>query len=96
MIVSFGDKASEDIFNGISSKNSRKLPNTILSVACRKLDMINAAESLEDLKAPPQNRLKLLKGDLQGYHSIRINDQFRIIFRMVESNAFNVRIIDCH
>ncbi len=58
--------------------------------------MINAAESLEDLKAPPQNRLKLLKGDLQGYQSIRINNQYRIIFKMVQSNAFNVRIIDYH
>lgn len=96
MIVSFGDTATEDIFNGISSKSSRKFPNTILSAACRKLDMINAAESLEDLKAPPQNRLKLLKGDLQGYQSIRINNQYRIIFKMVQSNAFNVRIIDYH
>jgi proteic killer suppression protein len=96
MIASFGDKTSEDIFNGISSKNARKFPNTLLSAACRKLDLINAARTLDDLKAPPQNRLKALKGDLRGYYGIRVNDQFRIIFKMIQSNAHDVTIIDYH
>jgi len=96
MIMSFGDKATEDVYNGVSSKDSRKIPNTILSAACRKLDMINAAQRLQDLRVPPQNRLKPLKGDLQGFDSIRINDQFRIIFKMIQSDAHNVKIVDYH
>jgi toxin HigB-1 len=96
MIINFGDKATEDLYNGTFSKDSRKIPNNITSVACRKLDMINSAQCLEDLKVPPGNRLELLKGDLAGYHSIRINDQYRIIFTMTGSNSFAVKIVDYH
>lgn len=94
--MSFGDKATEDVYHGLSSKDSRKVPSTILPAACRKLDMINAAQRLEDLRSPPQNRLKPLKGDLRGFYSIRINDQYRIIFKMTQSNAHKVKIIDYH
>ena len=96
MIVHFGDKATEDVYNGIFSKDSRKIPQNILSVAYRKLDMINSAQCFEDLKAPPGNRLEALKGNLFGFYSIRINQQYRIIFKMSQSNASGVQIIDYH
>jgi proteic killer suppression protein len=96
MIVNFKDKATEDIFNGVHSKESRKIPQNINSIAIRKLDMINAAFKIEDLRIPSDNRLESLKGDLAGFFSIRINDQFRIIFTFSQANAFNVQIIDYH
>jgi proteic killer suppression protein len=96
MIVNFKDKATEDVFNGVYSKESRKIPQNIHSIAVRKLDMINAAIRIEDLRIPPGNRLESLKGDLVGFFSIRINDQFRIIFTFNQSNAFNVQIVDYH
>ena len=96
MITSFGDQATEDFYNGVNSKFSRKIPSEIVTVAQRKLDMINAAHRPEDLKAPPGNRLEHLKGDLAGFYSIRINDRFRIIFRMAQSNTYDVQIIDYH
>jgi len=96
MIVNFKDKATEDVYNGVNSKESRRIPQNIHSVAARKLDIINAAIKTEDLRMPPGNRLELLKGDLKNYYSIRINDRFRIIFSFEQSNAFNVQIIDYH
>jgi toxin HigB-1 len=96
MIVQFGDKATEDVYNGISSRDSRRIPQNILSVAYRKLDMINSAQCLEDLKAPPGNRLEALKGNFFGFYSIPINRQYRIIFKMIQSSASNVQIIDYH
>jgi proteic killer suppression protein len=80
----------------VSSKDSRRIPHNIHSVAARKLDMINAAIKTEDLRMPPGNRLELLKGGLKNYYSIRINDQCRIAFTFEQSNAFNVQIIDYH
>jgi toxin HigB-1 len=96
MIINFGDKATEDVYNGINSRFSRKIPHNILAVAIRKMDMINATQSLKDLKSPPGNHLEHLKGELTEFYSIRINDQFRIIFKMNQSNAFNVQIVDYH
>jgi toxin HigB-1 len=96
MVVNFKDKATEDIFNGVYSKESRKIPQSIHSIAVRKLDMINAAIKIEDLRIPPGNHLESLKGDLVGFFSIRINNQFRIIFTFNQSNAFNVQIVDYH
>ncbi|MBN1984049.1 MAG: type II toxin-antitoxin system RelE/ParE family toxin [Chitinivibrionales bacterium] len=96
MIVNFGDKTTEDVFNGVASKYARRIPRNVLSVCLRKFDMINSATCLEDLKVPPGNRLERLKGELAGYHSIRINDQYRIVFKMIQSNAHNVKIIDYH
>ena len=77
MIKTFGDKETKRIFN---EQFSKKFPQTIQKVALRKLIMINNANSLEDLRIPPNNRLEALKGDRKGQHSIRINDQFRICF----------------
>lgn len=96
MITSFGDRPTEDLYNGVNSKESRKIPSNISAVAQRKLDMINAAHRPEDLKAPPGNRLEHLKGDLSGFYSIRINGRFRIIFKMTQSNAYAVQIVDYH
>jgi toxin HigB-1 len=81
MILSFDDQTTEDIYNGVNSKAARKLPMVIWDIAFRKLDMINAAEVLNDLRIPRANRLKLLKGNWEGYYSIRVNDQYRIVFR---------------
>lgn len=75
MIFSFGDKATSDLFHGVSSRHSRKLPNQIHELALYKLDVINAAKDLDDLKSPPGNRLERLKGDLKAFHSIRVNSQ---------------------
>ena len=72
------------------------MPKQIKESALYKLDLINAAQSLEDLKSPPGNRLEPLKGNLVGFHSIRINNQWRIVFRWQDSNAHDVQIIDYH
>ncbi|HMV34595.1 MAG TPA: type II toxin-antitoxin system RelE/ParE family toxin, partial [Turneriella sp.] len=81
MIGSFADEGTEDIYHGVRSKKAAKVPANIVSVALRKLDMINSATRLEDLRVPPNNRLEKLAGNLAGFYSIRINDQFRVIFR---------------
>ena len=96
MIESFGDPGTEDLFHGRKTKRTRGFPADLLSAAVRKLDMVNAAHALEDLKAPPANRLEALKGKWKGLHSIRINDQFRIVFRWSEGNASDVSIVDYH
>ena len=93
MIKSFGDKETEKIFNRIMS---RKLPNEIQRNALKKLNMIHGATELKDLDVPPGNRLEKLKGDLSDYHSIRINDQWRIIFIWSTGNAEEVKIKDYH
>ena len=89
MIKSFGDKETEKIWNGIQS---RKLPTEIQNVARRKLRMINNAQHITDLRIPPANRLEKLKGDLSEYHSIRINNQWRIIFQWINNDAYDVKI----
>lgn len=96
MIDSFGDKGTEDLFHGRKTQRTRSFPADLLRAALRKLDMINAAQNLDDLKAPPANRLEALKGDLKGYYSIRVNDQFRIVFRWSEGKASEVRFADYH
>jgi toxin HigB-1 len=97
VIQSFADSATEDIFNGLNSKQARKkLGPSLYSVACRKLDMLDAAIDLNDLKIPPANRLEVLKGNLKGKYSIRINDQYRIIFIWDIRGPEQVEIIDYH
>src|SRR5262245_5068412 len=97
MIFSFGDQATEDIYHGYSTKRARKkFPSTLVSSAIRKLDMLDAAQELKDLCEPPGNHLEALKGDLKGMHSIRINDQWRIIFKWTLQGAEEVEIIDYH
>jgi proteic killer suppression protein len=93
MIKTFGDKESEKIWNGIRSK---KLPNEIQDVARRKLRMLNNAQDVNDLRIPPANRLEKLKGNLEDYDSIRINNQWRIIFQWINNDAYEIRIVDYH
>jgi proteic killer suppression protein len=96
MIVSFGDKGTSDLFHGISSRHARKLPNQIHELALYKLDVLNAAQDLDDLRSPPGNRLEPLKGDFRGFHSIRINSQWRIVFRWGPKTVHDVQIMDYH
>lgn len=96
MITSFGDKSTSDLFHGISSRHARKLPVQIHELALYKLDVLNAAQVLDDLRSPPGNRLDSLKGNRKGFSSIRINSQWRIIFRWVENSAIDVQIVDYH
>lgn len=96
MIQSFGNNATGDIFNGVSSKKALGIPKVLWPAAQRKLDMLNAAYEISDLKSPPGNRLEKLGGKYAGYHGIRLNDQFRLIFRWVEHNAYDVQITDYH
>ena len=97
MIVSFNDKATEDIFNGVNSKLARKAcPQTLWRIAARKLDQLDSVLSLEELKVPPGNRLESLFGNRVGSYSIRINEQYRVCFSWEELGPANVEIIDYH
>lgn len=97
MIVSFKDEGTEDVFDGRDSKRTRKkCPQSIWRVARRKLDQINQATSLDDLRAPPANRLEALRGNREGQHSIRINDQYRVCFTWTGDGAEEVEIVDYH
>lgn len=93
MIKAFGDKETEKIWNGIRSK---KLPGEIQNVARRKLRMLNNAVDINDLRIPPANRLEKLKSDLSEYHGMRINNQWRIIFKWLNNDAYDVKIVDYH
>lgn len=96
MIVSFGDKTTRDIYDGVNSKEARKVPKQVWSLLTRKLDMLNAAHTLLDLSSPPGNRLEALKGKKKGFHSIRVNDQYRVIFQWVAGNPHEVQVTDYH
>jgi proteic killer suppression protein len=93
MIRSFKGSAAETIFN---RKQSKRFPANIHHLALRKLLLIDGADSLEDLRIPPGNRLEQLKGDRKGQHSIRINDQWRICFTWQDGEADAVEIVDYH
>jgi proteic killer suppression protein len=93
MIVSFGSKDTESIWNGEWVK---KIPKEIQEVGRRKLRMLNNSQNLTDLMIPPSNRLEKLSGNLKGFHSIRINDQWRIVFTWNSGGAREVEIIDYH
>ena len=93
MIRSFADAETELIWTG---RRSRKLPPDIQSVALRKLRMLNQARVLQDMRVPPGNRLEALKGNREGQHSIRINNQWRICFVWQDGGANHVEIVDYH
>lgn len=92
MIKSFKDKETQNIFDGITSKKYGK----IQSIIKRKLDMLHFAYAEQDLRVPPSNHYEHLQGNLKGYSSIRINDQYRIVFQFKDGNAENVYICDYH
>ena len=96
MIVSFRDPATEALYHGTRGRRVRGLPPEIVRSALRKLDMLAAATDLKDLRSPPGNRLEALRADLQGLHSIRINQQWRIVFRWTSSGPAEVGILDYH
>lgn len=97
MIVSFKDGATEDVFNGVDSKRVRRVcPAQLRRIAARKLDQLDSAERLDDLRVPPGNRLESLSGDRQGQQSIRINDQYRICFIWTDGGPAEVELVDYH
>ncbi len=97
MIVSFADRGTEDIYDGLSTAQARRrCPQQIWGGAQRKLDLLNRAAFLQDLRALPKNVLKKLKGDRSGQHSIRINDQYRICFVWTSQGPADVEITDYH
>jgi toxin HigB-1 len=96
VIQSFADATTEDIFNGKDSKAARKVEKAVWPVVRRKVDMLNAAASLDDLRVPPGNRLEPLKGARKGRHSIRVNERWRITFHFEKHHAQSVRCEDYH
>lgn len=93
MIVSFGSKMTRKIWEGERVKD---FPTELQEISRRKLRMLNNSQNLMDLQVPPSNRLEKMKGNLRVYHSIRINDQWRIIFKWGNGSAADVEIIDYH
>ena len=93
MIVSFGDRDTEALFR---RERVKGIDPRIQQTALRKLRYLDAATTLDDLRIPPGNRLEALKGDRAGRHSIRVNDQWRIVFRWADGRAHDVRIEDYH
>jgi proteic killer suppression protein len=96
MIPSFGDASTEDVFDGRDSRAARRISPVLWPVVRRKLDMLNAAHALGDLRAPPGNRLERLRGPRSPEHRIRVNDQYRITFRFEDGDAHDVRCEDYH
>ena len=93
MILTFEDKDTESIWNGIRVKN---LPLEIQNVGRRKLRMLNNSQTITDLRIPPSNRLEKLSGNLDGFYNIRINNQWRIIFQWIEGQSEQVKIANYH
>ena len=96
MIKSFGDNATEELFHNIQSRRTRRFPSEISRSVLRKLDVIDGAHQLQDLQTPSGNRLEALKGELKGYYSVRVNDQWRIVFRWSGDSAHEVSLVDYH
>ena len=96
MIETFGNRLAEDLFLDRRSKATRAFPPDVLRIARRKLLYLHDAAELGDLRVPPGNRLEALKGRWSGYHSIRINDQWRVVFRWQSGQAFDVTVLDYH
>jgi proteic killer suppression protein len=96
VIESFGNAVAEDLFDDKQTRATRAFPSELRRSARRKLLYLHEATSLMDLRVPPGNRLERLKGELEDFHSIRINDQWRVVFRWRDGNAYDVQIIDYH
>jgi proteic killer suppression protein len=96
VIRTLADDTTRDIWNGVNSKAARRIPSELWPGVRRKLDQIDAVKSLDDLKVPPGNRLHRLGHDMQGLHAVRVNDQYRIVFRFEGGDAFDVRCTDYH
>lgn len=96
MIRNFRSKTAAHLFHGEESRYVRKIPNELHGKVCRLFDQLNAATRIETLKIPPSNRLEKLKGDLSSYWSLRVNKQWRIIFKWEKSDVLDVDIVDYH
>jgi proteic killer suppression protein len=96
MIESFGNRLAEDLFFDRRSRETRRFPADLREVARRKVLYLHDAAELHDLKVPPGNRLEALKGSLKGHFSIRINDQWRVVFRWEHGRAQDVAVVDYH
>ena len=97
MIQSFKNAGTRDVFNGKNTKAGRRAcPQSLWKIAARKLDLIDSAVSLDDLRVPPGNRLEALAGDRKGQHSVRINDPYRICFVWTDTGPDEVEIADYH
>lgn len=97
MIQTFATGGTRDIFDGTDSKAARRTcPQNLWNIARRKLDQLNQAERIEDLRAPPKNRLEKLSKERTGQHSIRVNNQYRVCFTWTDSGPENVEIVDYH
>lgn len=96
MIRSLADDTTTDIWNGVNSKAARRIPRTVWPVIQRKLDQIDSVTTIDALRVPPGNRLHRLVEELAEFHAIRVNDQYRIIFRFERGDAFDVRCTDYH
>lgn len=96
MIASFADHTTEDIYHGEDTKAARRISRDLRERIQMKLDVLNAAANLRDLQVPPSNRLEKLRGDLSGFYSVRVNQQYRLIFRFENGNCHDVRCTDYH
>jgi len=96
VIISFADRTTEDIYHGEDTKAARKIPRELWDRIQLKLDVLNAAITLRDLQIPPSNRLEKLRGDFANFYSVRVNQQYRIVFRFESGNCYDVRCTDYH
>ena len=97
MIRSFKDTGTQDVFDGKNTKAARRrCPQSLWRIAARKLDQLDSVTSLDELRVPPGNRLEALKGNREGQHSIRINEQYRICFVWTDTGPDAVEIVDYH
>jgi proteic killer suppression protein len=96
MIASFGERATEDLYHGRSTARARRFPRDVFDAALVRMDSLNGAASMLDLRSPPGDRLEALTGELKGWHSIRVNDQWRLVFRWQGNDAHKVRLTDYH
>jgi toxin HigB-1 len=96
VIRTFADETTRDIWNGVNSKAARRIPRQLWPNVRRRLDQIDAVTKLDDLNVPPGNRLHALGADRRGFHAVRVNDQYRIVFRFEGGDAFDVRCTDYH
>jgi|SRR6266850_1574732 len=94
MIRTFADDTTRDIWNGVNSKAARRVPRALWPVIRRKLDQLDVVTRIDDLRVPPGNRLHALSGDLAGHHAVRVNDQYRVIFRFEGHDVYDVRCTD--
>lgn len=96
MIINFSSKLAQSIYDGSKSRYARRLPSELHDKACRLLDQINVVKDVNELRSPPSNHLEKLAGNLRGYWSLRINKQWRVIFRWERGSALDVDIVDYH